>query len=188
MQNIAYIRVSSLGQNTERQLSDCGVVFDKTFTDKLSGATTERPELLLMLDYAREGDCIHVHSIDRLARSLVDLQGLINQLNTKGVTVRFHKEGLIFGGETNPMNDLLFNMLGAVAQFERATILERQSEGIAKAKVAGKYKGRKANADNHTHIKKLLGNGMSIRKVALEVGCNPSTVQRVRKNINTNTT
>ncbi|GGP71824.1 recombinase family protein [Shewanella saliphila] len=180
MQNIAYVRVSSLDQNTERQLSDCGVALDKTFTDKLSGATTERPELLAMLDYAREGDCIHVHSIDRLARSLVDLQGLISQLNTKGVAVHFHKESLVFSGDANPMNDLLLNMLGAVAQFERATILERQREGIVKAKAAGKYKGRKANTANHDQIKKLLDSGMSVRKVALEIGCNPSTVQRVK--------
>jgi DNA invertase Pin-like site-specific DNA recombinase len=185
MQNIAYIRVSSIDQNTVRQLSDCGVTMDKTFTDMLSGATTERPELLAMLDYARAGDCIHVHSIDRLARSLVDLQGLINQLNTKGVTVRFHKESLEFSGDANPMNDLLLNMLGAVAQFERATILERQREGIVKAKAAGKYTGRKANTANHAQIAKLLDSGMSVRKVALEVGCNPSTVQRVKKTLDT---
>jgi DNA invertase Pin-like site-specific DNA recombinase len=187
MQNIAYIRVSAIDQNTVRQLSDCGVALDKTFTDKLSGATTERPELLAMLDYAREGDCIHVHSIDRLARSLVDLQGLINQLNSKGVTVRFHKESLVFSGDANPMNDLLLNMLGAVAQFERATILERQREGIVKAQAAGKYTGRKANTANHAQIKKLLDSGMSVRKVALEVGCNPSTVQRVKKQLDADT-
>ena len=138
-QNIGYIRVSTVDQNAERQLD--GVELDKTFTDRCSGKDTRRPQLTACLEFLREGDTLHVHSIDRLARNLQDLQSIVQELNTRKITVTFHKERLTFSGtEDDPFQRLQLQVLGAVAQFERSMIRERQREGIALAKAAGKYK------------------------------------------------
>ena len=184
MTHIAYIRVSTLEQNTDRQLVDTGIQFDEVFTDKCSGSSTKRNALAELIRYARKGDTVHVHSIDRLARDLRDLQGLVKGWLNKGIGIQFHKEGLHFTSDTtNPMNDLLLNMLGAVAQFELATIKERQAEGIAKAKAKGKYTGRKVNTELHQKIKDSIENGISIRRTAFACGCSISTVQTVKKGI-----
>jgi DNA invertase Pin-like site-specific DNA recombinase len=139
---IGYIRVSSIDQNTERQLD--GHPLDKRFEDKASGKDTHRPQLKAALDYLRDGDTLVVHSIDRLARSLADLESIVKELTGRGVAVEFVKERLTFtGAGDDPMAVLMRQMLGSVAQFERAMIRERQREGIALAKAAGKYKGSK---------------------------------------------
>ncbi|OEE69237.1 recombinase family protein [Enterovibrio norvegicus] len=179
MAHIAYLRVSTAEQNTDRQLADTGLSFDKTFIDKCSGGTVTRPALEDLKTYIREGDCVHVHSIDRLARNLVDLKELVSGWNNQGVNVRFHKESLSFNaGGSDPMSELMLNMLGAVAQFELSMIQERRQEGIVKAKAAGKYKGRPTNQNNHQQIKQLRADGVSLRKIASEVGVSLSTVQR----------
>lgn len=182
MAHVGYIRVSTEIQNTERQLD--GVSLDKRFEDKLSGATTERPQLIAMIDYVREGDVVHVHSIDRLARSMADLLSLVGTLNAKGVHVNFHKESMVFTGEDSPMQKLMLNMMGSFAQFEREVMKERQREGIAKAKERGVYKGRVKTIDDSA-ILALLNEGKSIRAVAAELGVNPSTVQRAKKSLST---
>jgi DNA invertase Pin-like site-specific DNA recombinase len=179
MTHVAYLRVSTTDQSTARQLSDTAIAFTKTFEDKASGGSTDRPALSAMLEYIREGDTVHVHSIDRLARNLGDLLELIKSLNAKGINVHFHKENLVFTGEASPMNELMLNLLGSVYQFERAMIKDRQLEGIAKAKVAGKYKG-KARKVTDEAILQALASGLSIRKTATELGCGISTVQRVK--------
>jgi DNA invertase Pin-like site-specific DNA recombinase len=138
---VGYARVSSVTQNDARQLD--GVDLDKIFTDKLSGKDTKRPQLQACLEYLREGDQLIVHSMDRLARNVEDLRRTVRTLNEKGVSVQFMKENLTFTGEDSPMANLLLSMLGAVAEFERSLIRERQLEGIAIAKKAGAYKGRK---------------------------------------------
>jgi DNA invertase Pin-like site-specific DNA recombinase len=177
--NIAYLRVSTVDQNTDRQLANASIPFDKTFIDKCSGGSTKRPALTELKDYARNGDVIHVHSIDRLARNLVDLKLLVNDWNDLGVSVKFHKEGLSFNaGGSDHMSELMLNMLGAVAQFELAMIQERRQEGIEKAKTAGKYKGRPTNESNHQRITELRSQGVSLRKISKEVGVSLSTVQR----------
>jgi DNA invertase Pin-like site-specific DNA recombinase len=140
-QRIGYKRVSTIDQNTTRQLFE--IPIDKSFEDKASGKDAQRPQLQCALEYCREGDTLVVHSMDRLARSLVDMRKLVNDLTARGVAVEFVKEGLHFTGEDSPMAILLLSLLGAVAEFERALILERQREGIAIAKAAGKYKGRR---------------------------------------------
>lgn len=179
-QQLAYIRVSSVDQNTDRQLADTGITFDKTFTDKCSGGSKDRPALTELMEYARTGDTVNVHSIDRLARNIDDLRMLVAGWTGKGITVKFHKEGLTFSDDTsNPMNELLLNMLGAVAQFERAMIKERQREGIEKAKKKGVYKGRKHAVDPQD-ILKLLNTGMSVRKVAAALNVSTATVQRAK--------
>ncbi len=135
------MRVSSVDQNTERQLA--GVSLEKVFTDHQSGKSADRPALRECMNFVREGDTLHVHSIDRMARNLADLLSMITQLNRKGVVIRFHKEGLVFTGDDSPMQRLHLQIVGAVAEFERALIRERQAEGIALAKKLGVYSGRK---------------------------------------------
>ncbi len=179
MAKVGYIRVSSQDQNTERQLD--GITLDKVFVDKVSGATTDRPQLQAMLEYVREGDTIVVHSIDRLARSLVDLLKLVEELTQRGVHICFDKERLEFTGEDNASQNLMLQMMGAVAQFERSMIKERQREGIAKAKQNGVYKGRAKTIDDQL-IRDAMGQeGASFRKVAAELGVSLSTVQRAMK-------
>lgn len=178
MARVGYVRVSSVDQNTERQLD--GVQLDKVFTDKVSGATTDRPQLLAMLDYVREGDVIVVHSIDRLARSLVDLLALVKEQTARGVHIHFHKEGLVFTGEANPTQDLMLSIMGSVAQFERAMIKERQLEGIAKAKEKGVYKGRVKSVDDDA-IRALVASGVSYRKAADQLEISLSSVQRAMR-------
>ena len=142
--SIGYLRVSATDQITARQLD--GIALDKVFEDKASGASQDnRPQLQAALDYVRDDDILHVHSIDRLARNLADLEKIVSDLTAKGVEVRFHKEGLTFSAHANdPLQRLLFQVMGAFAQFERALIRERQREGIAAARAAGKPLGRRA--------------------------------------------
>src|SRR4051795_7800136 len=140
-QRIGYIRVSSLDQQVERQLD--GIALDQSFTDKASGKDINRPQLELMLRFARRGDTVLVHSMDRLARNLDDLRRIVHILTGKGVRIEFVKEQLTFTGEDSPMASLLLSVMGAFAEFERALIHERQREGIAAAKQRGAYTGRK---------------------------------------------
>jgi DNA invertase Pin-like site-specific DNA recombinase len=139
--HVGYVRVSTLEQNTARQLE--GMTLDHVFTDKASGKDLARPELKAAIVYLRAGDTLHVHSMDRLSRSLVDLLSTVKQLTDKGVAVHFVKEGKTFTGEDDPMAKLMLSMMGAFAEFERSIIKERQREGIAIAKTKGVYKGRK---------------------------------------------
>mgnify|MGYP003665469111 CR=1 FL=1 len=180
MANVAYIRVSTVDQNTARQLD--GLQFDRIFEDKVSGSTTNRAGLNELRDYVREGDSVHVHDISRMARNVGDLIKLIRDFNQAGVSVQFHKENLIFTGEDSPMNSLMLTLLGAVYQFEREMILERQREGIEKAKQAGKYKGRKKALD-YEKIKASLAGGLSIRKTAIALDISVSSVQRVKRSM-----
>ena len=140
-QRIGYVRVSTLDQNEKRQFD--GLVQDRVFTDKASGRDTARPELTELLRFAREGDTVVVHSMDRLARNLDDLRALVQGLTRKGVRVEFVKESLVFTGEDSPMANLMLSVMGAFAEFERSLIRERQREGIALTKQRGAYKGRK---------------------------------------------
>lgn len=128
-QIVAYVRVSSADQNTDRQMFD-GMTVDKTFTDKCSGGTRNRPALTEMLGYVREGDTIVCHSIDRLARDLGDLMHLVQTMTRRGVGVRFMKEGLTFTGEDSPMQDLMMHILGR----------SRNSSGRSYANVRKKVK------------------------------------------------
>ncbi|MEO9348807.1 recombinase family protein [Acinetobacter radioresistens] len=185
MAHVAYIRVSTVDQNTDRQLADVGIEFDKVFEDKASGKDTQRPQLQAMLEYVREGDTLHVHSIDRLSRSLEDLISSVKSLNAKGVAVKFHKENLEFTAEkSSPMNDLILNIFGAVAQFERALSKERQMEGIAKAKDKGVYnKERKKKVSYEEIYQRHVdgnkdGNKLSYRQLAKELGVGHGTVER----------
>jgi DNA invertase Pin-like site-specific DNA recombinase len=141
-QRIGYKRVSTIDQNTTRQLE--GLTLDEVFEDKASGkSTAHRPALEAMLKHVRKGDVVICHSMDRMARNLDDLRRVVLGLTKREVRVEFAKEGLTFTGEDSAMSKLLLSVMGAFAEFERSLILERQREGIAIAKAAGKYKGRK---------------------------------------------
>lgn len=173
---IGYIRVSSFEQNPERQLE--GISLNKKFIDKASGKNTARPQLEAMLDYARDGDTIIVHSMDRLARNLDDLRRLVTQLTEQQIRIEFLKEGLTFTGEDSPMSKLLLSMMGAFAEFERSLIKERQMEGIALAKKRGAYKGRKAvlSKDQIEEITTRVANGDKKSHIARDFGISRETL------------
>ena len=139
--NIAYVRVSTVEQNEERQIEGLKKYnIEKWFIEKISGKNTNRPELKNMIDFAREGDTIYIHSLDRLARSTKDLLEIVELLQNKKVHLVSNKENIDTSTATGK---LMLTMIGAIAEFERANMLERQREGIAIAKEQGKYKGRK---------------------------------------------
>ena len=175
-QRIGYQRVSTIDQNTDRQLD--GVELDKVFTDKASGKDTNRPELARAIEYLRDGDTLVAHSMDRLARNLEDLRRIVRELTAQGVRVEFVKESLTFTGDDSAMNTLLLSMLGAVAEFERSLILERQREGIALAKAAGRYKGRKAALTDQKaqELQARLAGGESVTSLARDFGISRQTV------------
>ena len=185
-QKIGYVRVSSVDQHTDRQLA--GMELDRVFTEHASGKNVGgRPALNEMLAFIREGDDVYIHSMDRLARNLRDLLSLVEQINAKGVTLHFVTENLSFSPNTeaNPMATLMLSLLGAVAQFERSLILERQREGIAKAKARGVYKGRKPlSSELLEKASTMHSNGMSLVKVAKELGCGKSTLYNYLKQKN----
>lgn len=138
---MGYLRVSTLDQTSARQLD--GLELDEVFEDKVSGATADRPQLQAAIKHCRAGDTLVVHSMDRLARNLGDLKTLVESLTSKGVAVEFVKERQTFKpDQDDPMATLMLHLLGAVAQFERDLIRERQREGIELAKAKGVYKGR----------------------------------------------
>ena len=175
-QRIGYVRVSSVEQNTDRQLE--GLELARTFTDKASGKDTQRPELEQLLKFVREGDTVVVHSMDRLARNLDDLRRLVADLTKRGVKIQFVKESLTFTGEDSPMSNLLLSVMGAFAEFERALIRERQREGVALAKQRGAYKGRKKtlSPQDVAVLKKRIEAGETKAKVARDLGLSRETL------------
>ena len=138
-----YKRVSTIDQNLERQL--LGMKFDREYVEKISGKDMDRPQLQALLQNIREGDVIHVHEMSRLGRNTRDLLDIVEQIVNAGGSIKFHKENLEFkAGKKNPFQSLMLSLLSSIAQFERDLLLERQREGIALAKQAGKYKGRRS--------------------------------------------
>lgn len=183
MARIGYQRVSTEEQNLARQ--DLGSV-DRLFSDKASGGTKERPALQEMLSYIRQGDEVVVASIDRLARSLGDLEALITSINTKGASVSFLFERLTFSADKDDaFATLQLQMMGAFAQFERKIILRRQAEGIAKAKEADrgkpveqrKFRGRKASI-NPAEVVRLRSEGLGASEIAKALGISRASVYR----------
>ena len=138
---IGYVRVSALDQNEERQLVTMKKhEVEKIFIEKMSAKNKDRPKLQEMLDYVRDGDTIIIHDLSRLARNTKDLLEIVEYLNQKEVNLISNKEHI---DSSTPMGKLMLTMIGAIYEFERANLLERQREGIALAKAKGKYKGRK---------------------------------------------
>lgn len=194
-QAVGYIRVSSIDQNTARQLD--GISLDRIFTDKMTGKSKDRPQLQQMLDYVRYGDVVIVHSLDRLARNFDDLLAIIKELNQKGVTFKSLQENITINATgNNPIDLLILHIFGAIAQFNRSLIREAQKEGIAKAKQRGVYKGRKPSLtpDKIAIIEKRLAakekdlqsyKAISYQSIADEVGVSLATLNRyLKKRVN----
>lgn len=138
---IAYVRVSTAEQNEARQIEALKKYdIEKWFTEKASGKSADRPKLQEMMDFAREGDEIYIHDFSRLARSTKDLLNIIERLDAKGVKLISNKENL---DTHTPTGKLMLTMIGAISEFERATILERQREGLIIVKREGRMSGRK---------------------------------------------
>ena len=175
-QRVGYVRVSTLDQNTVRQLD--GVDVDRVFEDKASGKDLNRPELEEMIKFVRDGDTVLVHSMDRLARNLDDLRSIVRRLTAKKVRVEFVKEQLAFTGDDNAMANLLLNVMGAFAEFERSLIRERQREGIALAKKRGVYRGRAPSLDTvrAAELREKAAAGVPKAVLAREFGVSRETV------------
>lgn len=181
MAKVGYIRVSSGDQKFARQLD--GFELDKLFEEKASAKDTKRPILEACISYLREGDELHVHSIDRLARNLSDLVRIIDELTKKGVAVKFHKENLTFTGDDSPFQRLHLQILGSVAEFERELIKERQREGLMKAKAEGRLRGRLKKLSNEQEALVVQKVNDRYRKVdiAEEFGISRATIYDIVK-------
>lgn len=180
-QKIGYARVSSKDQNLDRQLAALKKekVF-RVFTDTVSGSSTQRPGLDGALNYVRACDQLIVVSMDRLARSLIDLHRLVDELTERGVSVKFLKEGQTYSLDSSPVAKLMLGLLGSVAEFERAIIRERQAEGIAKAKARGVYKGRAKvlNEEQIAQAREWVGAGIPKAEVARRFGIGRTTLYK----------
>ena len=179
-QIVGYRRVSTSTQSLARQ--ELPEVTGRIFEEKLTGAKRDRPALQEMLNYVRDGDEVHVHSIDRLARNLKDLEDIVSEIIGKGASIRFIKESLHFkpDQETDPFQKLMFQMLGSFAEFERAIIKTRQAEGIKKAKEEGKFEGRKPTINPYV-VLYLHRKGVKPDDIADIMGIGRASVFRIRK-------
>lgn len=179
-QIVGYARVSTADQNLDRQtdqLTTAGA--RRIFTDTITGSTRDRPGLEATLSYLRAGDTLTVVSMDRLARSLRDLHTLVDELTTSGVQVQFLQEGQTYSDDPSPSSQLLLSMLGAVAEFERSIIRERQADGIARAKARGVYKGRAPVPDEKIgRARELISQGIPKARVARDLGISRSSLYK----------
>jgi len=184
--NIAYVRVSTVEQNEDRQIEALQKHnIEKWFTEKVSGKNTNRPQLKAMLDFAREGDIIFIHDFSRLARSTKDLLDIVEQLNNKGIHLVSNKESI---DTSTPQGKLMLTMIGAIYEFERTNLLERQKEGISIAKRKGIYKGRKAIniPDFDIHYKRYMNREISKSKLAAELNISRPTLDKLIEEHNNN--
>jgi DNA invertase Pin-like site-specific DNA recombinase len=183
---LGYVRVSTVEQNEARQIAALETHgIEKWYIEKASAKDTNRPQLQAMLDYAREGDTIYVHDFSRLARSLSDLRDIVNNLDAHGILLVSNKENIDTG---TPSGKLMLAMIGAINEFERDTILERQREGIALAKLQGKYKGRKKIGfpENWKAVySRYKTRGMTGRSAMAELGLKPTTFYKLVKEYET---
>lgn len=177
---VGYARTSTLDQiaGLDAQLRDLTQAgCSKVFQEQVSSVDTKRPELERVLEYVREGDTLVVTKLDRLARSMANLMDIMGKLNKKGVSLKVLALNL---DTSTPTGKLMLNMLGSIAEFERDLMLERQREGIAKAKAEGKYQGRAPTARRKADdIKRLKAEGKTADAIAAELGIGRSSVFRV---------
>lgn len=176
MATVGYARVSTTGQSLDTQLealSGC----EKIFKEKISGAKDDRPELQAMLEFVREGDTVQVTKLDRLARNTRHLLEVSEYLQGKGVALNILNIGI---NTSTPTGKLMLTVIGAIATFEREMMLERQAEGIALAKLKGKYKGRKATARSKSQeVIALLEKGLSKPEISRQLGIGITSIYRI---------
>ena len=177
---VGYARTSTVEQQAglgaqERDLRDAGCT--KLFSETVSSVANHRPQLEAALDYVREGDTLVVTKLDRLARSVADLVSIMSKLNAKGVALRILAMSL---DTATPTGKLMINLLGSIAEFERELMLERQREGIAKAKAEGKYKGRAPTARQKSKdVLRMKSEGKTVEAIVRELGVSRSSVFRI---------
>ncbi|MBY5868787.1 recombinase family protein [Rhizobium leguminosarum] len=182
---IGYARTSTLDQTYGlgaqlRDLETAGC--EKLFKEQLSSVDRERPELTRALDYVREGDVFVVTKLDRLARSMADLVRIKDALELKGVTLKILNLNI---DTSTPTGKLMLSLLGSIAEFERDIMLERQREGIARAKADGKYKGRAPTAQRKTDdVKRMKADGKTVEQIVVELGISRSSVFRALRSEN----
>lgn len=177
--NIAYIRVSTVEQNEQRQVDGLGKYdIDKTYIEKVSAKDANRPKLNEMIEFARKGDTIYIHDFSRLARSTEDLLKIVRTLEEKEIHLVSNKENL---DTSTPTGRLMLTMIGAINTFERENMLERQREGIAIAKAEGKYKGRKSvEIDGFAeYYNRYMNRKISKSKLALELNISRPTLDKL---------
>lgn len=176
MATVGYARVSTTGQSLDTQLealSGC----EKIFKEKISGAKDDRPELQALLEFVREGDTVQVTKLDRLARNTRHLLEVSEYLQGKGVALNILNIGI---NTSTPTGKLMLTMIGAIATFEREMMLERQAEGIALAKLKGKYKGRKATARSKSQeVINLVEKGISKPEISRQLGIGITSIYRI---------
>lgn len=181
---VAYLRVSSAGQNLDRQREAVGEC-DRIFVEKMSARSrADRPELADMLRYIRDGDDVVVASMDRLARSVVDLRNLVDEIRGQGASVTFVKENVTYRPDaTDPRANLMLALLGGIAEFEREIIRERQAEGITLARKRGAYKGRKRKltAAQRATVRERAAAGEAKTVLAREFGVSRDTIYAILK-------
>lgn len=173
---VGYARTSTIDQDAglEAQHRDLGAAgVEKLFSEQVSSVAA-RPQLAAALDFVREGDVFVVTKLDRLARNVGDLVEITRRLEGKGVALRILQLNL---DTSTPTGKLLVNMMGSIAQFERELMLERQREGIAKAKAEGKYRGRQATIDA-AKIREMAGLGIPKARIAKQLGISRDSVYR----------
>jgi DNA invertase Pin-like site-specific DNA recombinase len=179
---VGYARTSTVDQDAgleaqrrDLALAECG----RIFAEKVS-SVGKRAALDEAMDFLREGDCLVVTKPDRLARSVADLLGILAKLEAKGVGLRVLSMGGAEVDTRTPTGRMMLTMLGAVAEFERALMLERQREGIAKAKAAGRYKGRAPTARRRAdQVSALAAEGVRPAEIATRLGISRASVYRI---------
>lgn len=178
-QIVGYARVSTLEQNVSRQVKALEVECDKIFVEKVSAAkTSNRPQFQEMLRYLREGDVLQVTSADRLARSTRDLLDIVQNLKDRGVQVEFLDNPAL--NTDTPQGEFMLTILAAVAQLERSIIRERQAEGIAIARAAGKYdRAPKLSPEQAREVRRLDAMGVPKTAIARKMGCSRHTIYSV---------
>lgn len=176
---VAYVRVSTVEQNESRQITALSQYdIEKWFTEKVSGKNMDRPQLQAMLDFVRKGDTVYIHDLSRIARSTSDLLHIVDVLKDKEVDLVSHHESI---DTTTPTGKLMLTMIGAINEFERANLLERQREGIAIAKAQGKYTGRRQISipDFSTHYERYLSRQVNKSQLAKELGISRPTLDKI---------
>lgn len=177
--NYAYIRVSTVEQNEARQLEAMkkyDIPAENYYVEKVSGKDTNRPKLQELLAKVEKGDVIHIHDFSRLSRSVADLLKLVETLEAKGVTLISNKENL---DTSTPTGKLMLTMIGAINEFERANLLERQREGVIIARQKGVYDKFDIDMERVAEMKKEIAAGkLTVAAAARELGISRLSMYR----------